>query len=41
MNDEIVDEGGYLERSGFPPEYGEIEDEDEPTYLDENEHVER
>ena len=33
--DETSDEGGYLEREGsFPPEYDEIEDEDEPSYLD-------
>ena len=38
---EIADEGGYLEHSGFPPEYAQIEEEDEPTYLDENEHTEQ
>lgn len=32
---EIVEEGGYLEHEGFPPEYAEIEDEDEPTALGE------
>lgn len=32
---EITDEGGYLEREGFLPEYDQIEHEDEQTYLDE------
>ena len=34
---ETSDEGGYLEREGsFPPEYPEIEEEDEPSYLDQD-----